>query len=309
MESFKGWCVMNRQQLTTEKRNAATMNLDELPIVEILNIMNRQDEQVLQGVAQVLPTLEKVIEKIVTNLVNGGRIFYVGAGSSGRLAMMDASECPPTFMTDPQLVQTIMAGGNEAFFQAVENAEDDAEAGKSDIAKKELTKWDTVIGITASGTTPYTMGAVNYARSIGAFTVSLTSNKNAAISRYTDEAIEVDVGPEILTGSTRLKAATSHKMILNMISTTTMVKLGKVYENLMVDVHASNKKLVERAKHIVMMSTNCTKEQAAQVLAATNLAVKPAIVMLKTNEALDTVQKILVEVNGNTKQAISKLSK
>lgn len=299
---------MNNQQLTTEKRNPKTMNLDELTVVEILNIMNRQDEHVIQGVAKVLPTLEKIIEKIVHNLLNGGRLFYVGAGSSGRLAMMDASECPPTFMTDPNLVQTIMAGGNAAFFQAVENAEDDAEAGERDIAEKAITKWDTVIGITASGTTPYTIGAVKYARLNGAFTVSLTSNKGSKISNYTDQAIEVDVGPEILTGSTRLKAATSHKMILNMISTTTMVKLGKVYENLMVDVHASNNKLVERAKRIVIMSTNCSYEQAEQVLNTTNFAVKPAIVMLKTNVDFETVQATLTEVEGNTKRAIAKLN-
>ncbi|MEK4427098.1 N-acetylmuramic acid 6-phosphate etherase [Solibacillus sp. FSL K6-1523] len=299
---------MNNQQLTTEKRNSETMNLDELTVEEILTIMNRQDEHVVQGVAKVLPTLEKIIEKIVDNILNGGRIFYVGAGSSGRLAMMDASECPPTFMTDPNLVQTIMAGGNSAFFQAVENAEDDAEAGQRDIAEKAITKWDTVIGITASGTTPYTIGAVKYARLNGAFTVSLTSNKDSKISQYTDQAIEVDVGPEILTGSTRLKAATSHKMILNMISTATMVKLGKVYENLMVDVNASNNKLVERAKRIVMMATNCSYEQAEQVLNTTNLAVKPAIVMLKTNADFETVQTILSEVNGNTKRAIAKLN-
>lgn len=299
---------MNDQQLTTEKRNSETMNLDDLTVAEILNIMNRQDEHVIQAVAQVLPTLEKVIEKIVENLLNGGRIFYVGAGSSGRLAMMDASECPPTFMTDPNLVQTIMAGGNSAFFQAVENAEDDAKAGERDIAEKAITKWDTVIGITASGTTPYAISAVNYARLNGAFTVCLTSNKGSKISNYADQAIEVDVGPEILTGSTRLKAATSHKMILNMISTATMVKLGKVYENLMVDVHASNNKLVERAKRIVMMATNCSYEQAEQVLNTTNFAVKPAIIMLKTNANFETVQATLTEVEGNTKRAIAQLS-
>ncbi len=299
---------MNEQPLTTEKRNVETMNLDELTIGEILSIMNRQDEHVIQAVAQVLPTVKKVIMKVVDNLLYGGRIFYVGAGTSGRLAMMDAAECPPTFMTDPLLVQTIMAGGNSAFFHAVENAEDDSEAGKRDVAEKSITKWDTVIGITASGTTPYTIGAIKHAKSKGAFTVSLTSNRNSEIGQYTDEAIEVEVGPEILTGSTRLKAATSHKMILNMISTITMVKLGKVYENLMVDVYASNKKLVERAKRIVMMSTNCPLEQAEQILNKTNFAVKPAIVMLKTNADFEKVQETLAEVNGNTKQAIAKLS-
>ena len=299
---------MNYEQLTTEKRNEQTMNLDVMPISEILQVINKEDLQVVKSVECVLPKIEKVIEKVVENFMNGGRLIYVGAGTSGRLGMLDASECPPTFMSDPELVQTVMAGGQTAFFQAVENAEDLLEDGIVKLKEKNITKWDTVIGITASGSTPFVMGALQYAQSVGAFTVSLTSNVNSKVSRYAEEAIEVVVGPEILTGSTRLKAATSHKMILNMISTTSMVQLGKVFENLMVDVNASNKKLVERAKRIVMAATSCTYEEAEKILEKTNFAVKPAIVMLQTNQDYEQVKEALEQVNGHTRKAILHLN-
>lgn len=295
---------MNYDQLTTEKRNNETMNLDVMPISDILQIMNKEDMHVVKSVEQVLPTIEKVIKRVVENINNGGRLFYIGAGTSGRLGMLDASECPPTFMTDPELVQTIMAGGRDAFFQAVENAEDRLEDGINKIKEKNVTQFDSVIGITASGTTPFVMGALEYAQSAGAYTVSLTSNINSEVSRYAEDAIEVVVGPEILTGSTRLKAATSHKMILNMISTASMVQLGKAYENLMVDVHASNNKLIERAKRIVIDATDCKYEEAEEVLEKTKFAVKPAIVMLKTNENYERVKLALEQVNGHTRKAI-----
>lgn len=295
---------MNYDQLTTEKRNNQTINLDVMPISEILHVMNKEDLQVVKSVEQVLPTIEKVIKRVVENISNGGRLFYIGAGTSGRLGMIDASECPPTFMTDPELVQTVMAGGKDAFFQAVENAEDRSEDGMNKLKEKNITQFDSVIGITASGTTPFVMGALEYAQSVGAFTVSLTSNINSEVSRYAEEAIEVVVGPEILTGSTRLKAATSHKMILNMISTASMVQLGKAYENLMVDVHASNNKLIERAKRIVIAATDCKYEAAEEVLEKTKFAVKPAIVMLKTNRTYEQVKLALEQVNGHTRKAI-----
>ena len=295
---------MNYDQLTTEERNEKTMNLDLMPISEILHIMNREDLEVVKSIEKILPTVEKVIEKVVKNFMNGGRLFYVGAGTSGRLGMLDASECPPTFMSDPELVQLVMAGGQNAFFQAVENAEDLLEDGIVKLKEKNITQWDSVIGITASGSTPFVMGALQYAKSVGAFTVSLTSNLNSEISSHVDEAIEVVVGPEILTGSTRLKAATSHKMILNMISTASMVQLGKAYENLMVDVHASNKKLIERAKRIVIMATGCKYEVAEETLNRTKFAVKPAIVMLKTNQDYEQVIRALEQVNGHTRKAI-----
>lgn len=299
---------MNYDQLTTEKRNNETMDLDVMPISDILQIMNKEDMQVVKSVEQVLPTIEKVIKRVVENINNGGRLFYIGAGTSGRLGMLDASECPPTFMTDPELVQTIMAGGKDAFFQAVENAEDRLEDGINKLKEKNITRFDSVIGITASGTTPFVMGALEYAQSLGAYTVSLTSNIDSEVSHYAEDAIEVVVGPEILTGSTRLKAATSHKMILNMISTASMVQLGKAYENLMVDVHASNKKLIERAKRIVIDATDCKYEEAEEVLEKTKFAVKPAIVMLKTNENYERVKLALEQVNGHTRKAILHLN-
>lgn len=299
---------MNYDQLTTEKRNNETMDLDVMPILDILQIMNKEDMQVVKSVEQVLPTIEKVIKRVVENINNGGRLFYIGAGTSGRLGMLDASECPPTFMTDPELVQTIMAGGKGAFFQAVENAEDRLEDGINKLKEKNITRFDSVIGITASGTTPFVMGALEYAQSLGAYTVSLTSNIDSEVSHYAEDAIEVVVGPEILTGSTRLKAATSHKMILNMISTASMVQLGKAYENLMVDVHASNKKLIERAKRIVIDATDCKYEEAEEVLEKTKFAVKPAIVMLKTNENYERVKLALEQVNGHTRKAILHLN-
>lgn len=295
---------MNYDQLTTEERNEKTMNLDLMLISEILHIMNREDLEVVKSIEKILPTVEKVIEKVVKNFMNGGRLFYVGAGTSGRLGMLDASECPPTFMSDPELVQVVMAGGQSAFFQAVENAEDLLEDGIAKLKERNITQWDSVIGITASGSTPFVMGALQYAKSVGAFTVSLTSNLNSEISSHVDEAIEVVVGPEILTGSTRLKAATSHKMILNMISTASMVQLGKAYENLMVDVHASNKKLIDRAKRIVVMATGCKYEVAEETLNKTKFAVKPAIVMLKTNQDYEQVIRALEQVNGHTRKAI-----
>ncbi|BDH61867.1 N-acetylmuramic acid 6-phosphate etherase [Lysinibacillus sp. PLM2] len=298
---------MELSKLTTESRNPASTTLDQMTTMEILQTINNEDKSVAFAVEEVLPVVRRVIERIVESLKNGGRLFYIGSGTSGRIGMMDASECPPTFMTSPEMVQTIMAGGNEAFFQAVENAEDNELQGELDLLSKNLTKNDVVIGITASGRTPYPIGAIKFANKIGAFTVGLSSNKNSLINQYTDEGIEVVVGPEVLTGSTRMKAATAHKLILNMISTATMVKLGKVYENLMVDVNASNFKLKERAKSIVSEITNSSYEEAENILEQTHYEVKPAIVMMKTNSSYEVTQLALQHYNGNVREAISYL--
>lgn len=298
---------MELSKLTTERRNPASTTLDQMTTMEILQTINNDDKSVAFAVEEVLPVVKRVTEKIVESLKNGGRLFYIGSGTSGRIAMMDASECPPTFMTPPEMVQTIMAGGNQAFFQAVENAEDDEKQGELDLLSRNLTKNDVVIGITASGRTPYPIGGIKFASKIGAFTVGLSSNKNSLINQYTDEGIEVVVGPEILTGSTRMKAATAHKLILNMISTATMVKLGKVYENLMVDVNASNYKLKERAKSIIMEITDISYEEAEKVLEQTNFEVKPAIVMVKTNSSYQEALSALKGYNGNVRETISYL--
>lgn len=298
---------MELSKLTTESRNPASTMLDQMTTMEILQTINNEDKSVAFAVEKVLPAVRRVIEKIVESLTSGGRLFYIGSGTSGRIGMMDASECPPTFMTSPEMVQTIMAGGNKAFFQAVENAEDDEKQGEIDLISRNLTKNDVVIGITASGRTPYPIGGIKYAKKIGAFTVGLSSNSNSLINQYTDVGIEVVVGPEVLTGSTRMKAATAHKLILNMISTATMVKLGKVYENLMVDVNANNFKLKERAKNILMETTSISYEKAENILKETNYEVKPAIVMMKTNSSYQQSLSALQICNGNVGKTITYL--
>lgn len=299
---------MELSKLITEQRNPVSMNLDQLSTMEMLTVINEQDKKVADAVAEVLPQIERTIEKVYEAFEKGGRLFYAGAGTSGRIGIIDASECPPTFMTDAKMVQTVMAGGNGAFFQAVEGAEDDKIQGKEDLRARGLTKNDVVIGITASGRTPYPIGAVKYASSIGAFTASLTCNANSLISQHTDCGIEVIVGPEVLTGSTRMKAATAHKMVLNMISTVTMVKLGKVYENLMVDLHASNYKLNERAKSIIMEITSVSYERAGEVLEKTSNEVKPAIVMIEAGVQYEAAIKALNACKGYVRKAIEYLS-
>ncbi|RKL66589.1 N-acetylmuramic acid 6-phosphate etherase [Salipaludibacillus neizhouensis] len=296
-------------KLTTESRNVNSMNLSQLSTLEVLQTINKEDKKVAYAVEKVLPAIEVAIEHVYQAFQKGGRLFYVGAGTSGRLGVIDASECPPTFMTPPEMVQTIMAGGNEAFTNAVEGAEDNEKQGANDLFGRALTKNDVVIGITASGRTPYPIGAVKYARDIGAFTVSLSCNDDAEISKFAACNIEVIVEPEVLTGSTRMKAATAHKMVLNMISTTVMVKLGKVYENLMVDVHASNHKLMERAKSIIMEITNVPYEEAEKILVLADNEVKPAIVMIEAEVSLEKAKEAILKSNGYVGKAIEHAKK
>ncbi|WP_430791314.1 N-acetylmuramic acid 6-phosphate etherase [Virgibacillus flavescens] len=298
---------MKLSALTTEQRNEKSMTLDQMSTIDILQTINQEDQKVAKAVELVLPKIELATEQIYQALANGGRLFYVGAGTSGRLGVIDASECPPTFMTPPEMVQTVMAGGTNAFFHAVEGSEDDEQQGATDLKARNFTAKDVVIGITASGRTPYPIGALKFARELGAYTVSLSCNENSLISQFAACEIEVVVGPEVLTGSTRMKAATAHKMILNMISTTTMVKLGKVYENLMVDVHASNYKLLERAKHTIMEITQASYPEAENALRLTNNEVKPAIVMIKSGVTVTEAQDAIKQNNGYTRRAIDDL--
>jgi N-acetylmuramic acid 6-phosphate etherase len=297
----------NLELLTTESRNEQTMQIDMAKPMDILRIMNEQDQLVALAVKEVLPDVEAAVQFAYESFQKGGRLIYVGAGTSGRLGVLDAVECPPTFSTNPEMVQGLIAGGEGAFLKAVEGAEDDPELGVSDLKKLQLTKDDTVIGVAASGRTPYVIGALSYARSIGAKTVALSCNKNAAISREADQSIEVIVGPEVLTGSTRLKSGTAHKMILNMISTSSMILLGKAYENLMVDVHVSNHKLKERAIGIIRKITGVSYEEAISALDAADLQVKTAIVMIKTNTTKQEAEQFLTEANGYVKKAIKRL--
>ena len=294
----------NLELLTTESRNEQSMQIDTASPSDILRIMNEQDQLIALAVKDVLPDIEAAVQFVVESFKNGGRLIYCGAGTSGRLGVLDAVECPPTFSTDPEMVQGLIAGGERAFLKAVEGAEDQPEFGVNDLKEIGLTRDDTVIGIAASGRTPYVIGALRYARSIGAKTVALSCNRNAAISQEADQAIEVIVGPEVLTGSTRLKSGTAHKMILNMISTSSMILLGKAYENLMVDVHVSNQKLKERAIGIIRKITGVSYEQASETLEASNLQVKTAIVMIKTNTSKQKAEQLLIEANGYVKKAI-----
>lgn len=292
------------EKLATEHSHPKTNNLDIMSVKEIIKTMNEEDQTVAIAVQMVLPQIEEAIHIVCDKLSTGGRLFYIGAGTSGRIGLLDAVECPPTFSTSPQMVQAVLAGGFGAVAVAVEGAEDDQELGKNDLIHVKLTSSDVVIGIAASGRTPYVAGALSYAQSVGAKTISLTSNARSAISQYADVAIEVETGPEILTGSTRLKAATAHKMVVNMISTATMVRIGKVYKNLMVDVNPSNHKLKERAKKIVCEAANVTYEEAEQALAQTNFNVKQAIVMILTGSSVDEVAVLLEKAKGEVRVAI-----
>lgn len=294
----------NLSKLTTEMRNEGSMNIDSMSTFEILATINNEDMTVAHSVQKVLPEVSKTVDVVCRSIRLGGRLFYVGAGTSGRLGILDAVECPPTFSTHPDVVQAVMAGGLPAIEKAVEGAEDDQELGANDLAARHLTKLDVVIGIAASGRTPYVIGALKYARSIGAATVSLCSNEESEISAYADISIEVVTGPEVITGSTRMKAATAHKLILNMITTATMIKVGKVYENLMVDLKVSNHKLMERAKNIVTTITGVSYSTAEQTLEKTQYQVKPAIVMIKTGVSFAEANTLLEEADGFVRQAI-----
>jgi len=291
--------------LTTERRNERSKRIHQVETIDMLKIMNDEDKTVAEAVQEVLPDVKTAVDYAVGSLKKGGRIIYIGAGTSGRLGVLDAAECPPTFSISPESVIGIMAGGEQALFKAVEGAEDHEAFGRRDLEAVNLSNNDTVIGIAASGRTPYVLGALKYAKETGAKTVALTCNENSAISRAADHSIEVVVGPEVIAGSTRMKAATAHKMILNMISTAAMINMGKVYENLMVDVKVSNNKLKERAIRIIQTVTGVPKEAAALALEKSHNQVKTAIIMLKTNENAAAAEKLLEKSEGDIEKALS----
>ncbi|MFS8513650.1 MAG: N-acetylmuramic acid 6-phosphate etherase, partial [Planifilum fulgidum] len=270
------------EHLTTERENEKSVGLDEMSPLEIVTLMNEEDRTVAEAVSKALPAIAEAVEVIVASFKAGGRLIYAGAGTSGRLGVLDASELPPTFGLDPSRAIALMAGGREAVFQAKEGAEDDAEAGRRDLQGIRLEARDAVVGISASGRTPYVVGALRYAKEIGAKAISLSCNRGSRMSSVADVAIEVVTGPEVLTGSTRLKAGTAQKMVLNMLSTAAMVRLGKTYKNLMVDVKPTNEKLVDRARRILMKATGVSYEEADRALKAADLQVKVALVMIQT---------------------------
>ncbi len=291
-------------QLTTEKRNPNTMHLDQMSVGQVLELMNKEDQQVPEAIAEALGQIEAAVETIIQSFNAGGRLIYFGAGTSGRLGVLDAAECVPTFGVSPDLVVGLIAGGDKAMVEAVEGAEDSLTLAEEDFKKLKLNANDTVVGIAASGRTPYVIGGLQYAQSIGAKMVSIACNQQAKISGFAQIPIEVDCGPEVLTGSTRLKAGTAQKLILNMLSTVSMIGIGKVYQNLMVDVQATNEKLEERSKRIIMAATECSYEEAASYFEAANHKVKVAIVMILTNLDATEASRKINAANGFVNQVL-----
>ena len=295
---------LDLSKLVTERRNPNTMNLDEMNSLEIATLMNKEDENVISGVNDVLPDIAKCIDIVAEAFSRGGRLIYIGAGTSGRLGLLDSVECPPTFGVNPEQVVGLLAGGMNAFVKAVEGAEDNTQLGIDDLKNIDVSEKDVVVGLAASGRTPYVIGAFDYANEIGAYTVAVCCNKDSIMGKHAKLAIEVNNGPEVLTGSTRLKSGTSQKMVCNMISTGSMVKSGKVYQNLMVDVMQTNEKLVRRAKNIVMAATECNEEDATQAIKEADGSVKLAITMILLHCSKAHAIKQLDIAKGHIRQAI-----
>lgn len=295
---------MDLNKMMTETRNPDTMTLDQMSALELVTVMNREDHKVPEAIALALPQIASTVEVVEQAFRKGGRLFYLGAGTSGRLGVLDASECPPTFGVDPGMVVGLIAGGDRALRFPVEGAEDDRSLGKQDLMDHNLVPSDVVIGIAASGRTPYVLGALDYAHGIGCKTAAIACNLHSAIGQAADIAIEVSVGPEVLTGSTRLKAGSAQKMILNMITTGAMVRTGKAYQNLMVDVVQSNEKLRTRAENIVMAATDVSREQARHTIDEANGKVKLAITMILTGKDAASAQALLDQSGGSVHNAL-----
>lgn len=294
-------------QLTTEQQNPDTANIDTATSDEIVAMINREDKKVAEAVERELPVIARLIDTGSSCIKKGGRILYIGAGTSGRLGVLDAAECPPTYGVSSELVQGIMAGGYDAMFKAKEGAEDSLTLAKDDLQRIGLTENDLVIGLAASGRTPYVVGGLDYARQVGAPTGSICCVENGVISSHSDYPVEVITGPEAITGSTRMKAGTAQKLVLNMISTGVMVKCGKVYHNLMVDVQPTNEKLVERAKRIIAQALECGEKEAGGLFEQSGRDVKTAIAMGATGLDRTTAENVLKENGGNVSVTIHQL--
>ncbi|MFC0226733.1 N-acetylmuramic acid 6-phosphate etherase [Serratia aquatilis] len=295
---------INLSKMVTESRNPASAEIDTLPTLDMLALINREDQQVPLAVEATLPEVAKVVDLLVEAFAQGGRLIYCGAGTSGRLGILDASECPPTYGTPREQVIGLIAGGNTAILQAVENAEDNAEMGAQDLRNLDFNARDLLVGIAASGRTPYVLGAMAYARSVGATVASISCNPGSEMSKAADIAIEPRVGPEVVTGSSRMKAGTAQKLILNMITTGAMIRSGKVYSNLMVDVEATNAKLLQRQVNIVVEATECSSERAEQALNQCNRHCKTAIVMILGDLSAQEASAILAKNNGFIRKAL-----
>ena len=293
----------------TEQENPRTAQISSLPTKEILRLMNEEDERVANAVTQVLPDVTRAVEGIVERLRAGGRLFYIGTGTSGRLGVLDAAECPPTFGVSPELVQAIIAGGYEACYRAVEASEDDAQAGKHDLEQRGFTDADVLVGIAASGRTPYTVGAVEHARRLGAFTIAVTCTPDSPITTAAELSIVPVVGPEVVAGSTRLKAGTAQKMVLNMISTAAMIRLGYVVGNRMTNVRTSNVKLRARALRILQLEADLDEERAKEVFAEADGNLPLALVISKTGSSRDEAASALDKSRGVIGDAINLVQK
>jgi len=294
--------------MTTEDYNESTINLDMLPTIEMVRIMNEEDKKVAFAVEKAIPDISKAIDIIVERLDLGGRLIYVGAGTSGRLGVLDAVECYPTFGVASDMVKAVIAGGERAITSAIEYAEDDIIQGKEEIKTIGVNEKDVVVGITASGSTPFVMGALEEAHNLGASTILITNNYNSPIKNLVDVAIEIDTGPEVIAGSTRLKAGTSQKMVLNMLSTLSMVKLGKVYGNIMVDLRPTNKKLINRAVNIIQRVTGVSEEIALIRLRECDMNVKEAIVSIARNLSPIKSRELLQRYHGHLRKALEEVS-
>jgi len=295
---------MRKEHRRTELRNAASRNLDRMTAMQIVRLMNREDRKVAVAVGRECEAITRAVDAIVGAIRKGGRLIYVGAGSSGRMGVLDAAECPPTFGTSPKLVQALIAGGRRAITRAVEGAEDSERNGERDLRLKKLTRRDVVVGIAASGTTPYVVGALKYSRRRGATTVAVTSNLRMPVGRLARIVIAPEVGPEVLTGSTRLKAGTSQKMVLNMLSTAVMARLGHVYENLMIDMMLTNEKLADRALRILAEASGKKVSETEHALRATGHDLRVGLVMLKTGASAREARKGLRAAGGDLRKAL-----
>ena len=295
---------LNLNGMTTERRNPRTMNLDTMTELEIVSAINEEDARVPLAIAKKLPEIAQAAHWAVEAFEQGGRLFYMGAGTSGRLGVLDAAECPPTFGVDPGMVVGLIAGGEKAFLKAIEGAEDSRELGRSDLEAHGLNAKGFLVGIAASGRTPYVLGGLEYAKSVGCRTAAIACNTGSAVGKAADLAIEVEVGPEVLTGSTRMKSGTAQKMILNMISTASMVRIGKAYQNLMVDVMQTNEKLHVRAENIVIDATGVERQEARRAIDAAGGSVKCAITMLLAGCGAEEAARRLEQAHGHVRAAI-----
>ena len=298
--------MVELQKIATEQRNPNTMHIDTLSTLDMVKLINQEDHRVAEAVAEVTDKIAAAIDVIADRLSKGGRLIYCGAGTSGRLGILDAVECPPTYSTDPDMVQALMAGGYPAIFKAVEGAEDSKELGVQDMKGINFAAGDVLVGIAASGRTPYVLGCMEYARELGAPTVSVTCCPGSVLDNFADIGIAPCPGPEVITGSTRMKSGTAQKMVLNMLSTGTMIKLGKVYGNLMVDVKPSNEKLVRRCVTIVVNATGCDDATATAALEACEYRPKTAIVMVLCGVGAEEAKAMLAQADGRVAKVLEK---